>query len=119
MNHESNANLPNMTSATGPQVIRWVKGGECLGSLGHGVQFMHGAVRRKRVVAFLEGFDWLHRPGSRATVRILSIRPRSIAADRWAEIIRCVREAVPVFLSDQDHLTWAFRHGPIHILING
>ena len=90
MNHESNANLPNMTSAAGPQVIRWVKGGECLGSFGHGVQFMHGGVRRKRVVAFLEGFDWLHRPGSRATVRILSIRPRSIAADRWAEIIRCV-----------------------------
>lgn len=118
MNHETRANLPNM-SAAGPQVIRWIKCGECFGPLGHGVQFMHGAVHRKRVVAFLEGFDWLRRPGSRATVRILSIRPSSIAADRWSEILRSVREAVPVFLSDQGDLSCSFRHGPIHILING
>jgi hypothetical protein len=122
MNHESNANLPSIIGAADTQLIRWVESGECLGSLGHGVQFLHGAVRRKRVVAFLEGFEWfewLHRPGSRATVRILSIRPRSIAANRWAEIIRSVREAVPVFLSDEDNLACSFRHGPIHILING
>jgi hypothetical protein len=119
MNRELNANLPNITSAAGPHVIRWIESGECLGPFGHGVQFLHGAVRRKRVVAFLEGFEWLHRPRSQATVRILSIRPSSIAANRWAEIIRSVREAVPVFLSDEDNLTCSFRHGPIHILING
>ena len=119
MNLESNTNLPNIIDAAGPQVIRWVESGKCLGPLGHGVQFLHGAVRRKRVVAFLEGFEWLHRPGSRATVRILSIRPSSIAANRWAEIIRSVREAVPVFLSDDDNLACSFRHGPRHILING
>lgn len=119
MNHGSNANLPNIIGAAGPQVIRWVESGESLGSLGHGVQFLHGGVRRKRLVAFLEGFEWLHRPGSRATVRILSIRPSLIAANRWTEIIRSVREAVPVFLSDVDNLAGSFRHGPIHILING
>jgi hypothetical protein len=119
MNHESNANLPSIIGAADTQVIRWVESGECLGSFGHGVQFLHGAARQKRVVAFLEGFEWLHRPGSPATVRILSIRPRSIAANRWAEIIRSVREAVPVFLLDEDNLTYSFRHGPIHILING
>jgi hypothetical protein len=92
---------------------------ERFGHFGHGLQFFHGAGRRARVVAFLEGFEWLHRPGSLATVRILSISPSSIAANRWAEIIQRVREAVPVFLSDEGNLGCSFRYGPIHILING
>jgi len=118
MDHKSNTNLPNIIGASDTQLIRWVESGERLDSFGHGVQFLHG-VRRKRVVAFLEGFEWLHRPGSPATVRILSIRPSSITANRWAAIIRSVREGIPAFLSDKGNLGYSFRHGPIHILING
>jgi len=109
----------NIRDAAGSQKIQWVECGEGFGNFGHGVQFFYGAGRRARVVAFLEGFDWLHQPGSPATVRILSIRPHSMAANRWAGIIQSVREAVPVFLSDEDNLVCSFRYGPIHILING
>jgi hypothetical protein len=119
MNHDSNENLPRVAGAAVPQEIRWVESGARFSNFGHGVQFFHGARRRACVVAFLCGFEWLHRPGSPATVRLLSIRPRSIPANQWAGIIRSVREAVPVFLEAENNLDCSFRYGPIRILING
>jgi hypothetical protein len=68
--------------------VRWVESDETLDGLGHGVQFLHDELQRKHAVAFLEGFDWLHRRGSSATVRLLSIRPTSITADHWSRSLR-------------------------------
>ena len=100
------------------RLVRWIESDEPLDSLGHGVQFLHDELQRKHAVAFLGGFDWLHRRGSSATVRLLRIRPTSITADHWSEIIESTREAVLVFLSNEGNLKWSFRHGPIHIIIN-
>ena len=80
---------------------------------------MHDELGRESVIAFLEGFEWLHRPGASATVRILRNRPTSISANHWAEIIQSTREAVLVFLSNKDNRHGSFRHGPIYIIING
>jgi hypothetical protein len=57
--------------------------------------------------------------GSSATVKLLGIRPTSITADHWVKIIESTREAVLAFLSNEENLKWSFRHGPIHVLING
>jgi hypothetical protein len=93
---------------------------ERLDNLGHGVQFLHEELQR--VVAFLEGFEWL-RPGTSATVRLLRSCPTSITADHWSEIIQNTREAVLVYLNkvylNEGDLNYSFRHGPIEIQING
>ncbi|MGD1211291.1 MAG: hypothetical protein ABR973_08060 [Candidatus Acidiferrales bacterium] len=100
------------------RLVRWVESDQPLVNLGHGVQFLHDELQRKPV-AFLEGFDWKHRPGSPATVRLLKICPTSITANHWSEIIQSTREAVLVFLSNEGKPKWSFRHGPIHIIVNG
>jgi hypothetical protein len=97
-------------------LVRWVKFDE-LDDLGHGVQFLYDRLQGEYLVAFVEGFDW--RRGSPATVRLLGICPTSITADHWSEIIENTRQAVLVFLSNEGNLNCAFRHGPIHIIING
>lgn len=66
---------------------------ERLDNLGHGVQFFHDEA--ERAVAFLEGFNWLHRPGSAATVRLLRSCPTSTSADR-ANHVRIVYTQVGV-----------------------
>ena len=98
------------------QLIRWVESD--LSGLGHGVQFLHDAPRDKKPVAFLEEYNWMHQPGSPATVRVVSTRPTSIAPDHWAEIIASTCEAVRVFLSDQGNFRPTFRHGLVHVWFN-
>ena len=105
--------------------IHWVVESDRLDDLGHGVQFFHDKLQddspdqilSHHPVAFLEGFNW--RDGRSATVRLLGSHPSFITADHWPEIIESTREAVIVFLSNEANLNCAFRHGPIHILING
>ncbi len=101
--------------------IHWVVESDRLDNLGHGVQFLHDELQREmrsqQPVAFLEGFNW--RGGSTATVRLLGSHPSLITANHWPEIIESTREAVLVFLSNEANLNYAFRHGPIHIIING
>jgi hypothetical protein len=96
--------------------VQWV---ECveLDNLGHGVQFRHDGLQGEYLVAFLEGFEWRH--GGSATVKILGRCPTSITPDQWSGIIESALRAVLVFLSNERHLNCAFRHGPIHIMING
>jgi hypothetical protein len=96
--------------------VSWVEY-DRLDSLGHGVQFFHDEL--DGVVAFLEGFDWLHRPGSAATVRLLGNCPTPEFADRWPETVESIREAVLILLSGPSKLGWSFRRGPVHILVNG
>ena len=106
------------------RVVHWVESDK-LDNLGHGVQFLHDELQddspdqilSHHPVAFLEGFNW--RDGRSATVRLLGSHPSFITADHWPEIIESTREAVIVFLSNEANLNCAFRHGPIHILING
>ena len=102
------------------RVVHWVESDK-LDNLGHGVQFFHDELQvdgpEHPPVAFLEGFNW--RGGSSATVRLLGSHPSFITADHWPQIIERTREAVLVFLSNEANLNYAFRHGPIHILING
>jgi hypothetical protein len=99
------------------RVIRWIESDEPLDDLGHGVQFLHDELHRKDVVAFCDGFEW--RGGGPATVRLLGLCPTSITADHWSKIIESTHQAVLVFLSNERNLNSAFRHGPIHIIING
>lgn len=96
--------------------VHWVESDKPLVDLGHGVQFLHDELQREYVIAFLEGFDW--RRGSSATVRLFGGCPTSITADHWSEILESTRNAVLAFLSNEGNLNYAFRHGPIHIIIN-
>jgi len=98
------------------RLVQWVESDE-LDNLGHGVQFLYNELQREYVVAFLEDFESRH--GGSATIRVLGNCPALITPDHWSEIIESTREAVLVFLSDEGNLHYAFRHGPIHILING
>lgn len=95
--------------------VQWVECDEL--DLGHGVQFLHDGLQGEYLVAFLEGFEW--RRGGTATIKLLGRCPTSITADHWSGIIESTRQAVPVFLSNERNLNCAFRHGPIHIIING
>jgi hypothetical protein len=105
--------------------IHWVVEFDELDNLGHGVQFLHDELQREKPdelrskypVAFLEGLNW--REGNSATVRLLGSRPSFITADHWPEIIESTRGAVLAFLSNEGKVNYAFRHGSIHILING
>lgn len=97
------------------RLVRWIESGDRLQNLGHGVQFLHDALQPP--VGFLEGFGW--RGGGAASIMLLSTCPTSISANDWLEIIESTREAVLVFLSNEGNLNGSFRHGPIHILING
>ena len=101
------------------KLVNWI---ECdnLGLLGHGVEFFITDSRHQRVivVAFLEGFGWLHQPGSEATVMIRRNPPSFLDPDNWAKILKSTREAVLIFLSDPRKHGWSFRHGPIRILAN-
>ncbi len=92
-----------------PMTIRWVDSGARLENLGHGVQFLHDDFQHSDqnlgdsnpgATAFVEGFDWYHRPGSAATVRIISIGPTSITTTDWEAIIRSTREAVLAYILD-------------------
>jgi tetratricopeptide (TPR) repeat protein len=98
--------------------LRWVEY-DRLGhsGLGHGVVFLYSENEHEFIVAFLEGFGW--RDGGPATVRLAKACPLLIAEESWSEIIASARQAVGVILSDDSNLTLSFRHGPIHILING
>jgi hypothetical protein len=98
--------------------LRWVEDGRLDRSrLGHGVIFLYSENEHEFLVAFLEGFGW--RNGGPATVRLATACPMLIAEENWPGIIASTRQAVGVFLSDDSNLDFSFRHGPIHIDING
>ncbi len=100
------------------RTIHWVKSDE-LDNLGHGVQFLHDELRghsRRTPVAFLEEYGWLE--GGPATVRLLGIRPSTITAAHWPEIIESARKAVHVFLSNEANFNGSFHHGPIQVGFN-
>jgi hypothetical protein len=49
-----------------------------------------------------------------ATVRLLQIRPDSLKPNHWLKILDEAREAVLVFLFDEDNLTGTpFQHGSV------
>ena len=114
---------------TGP--VRWVEVDSLeIGMEGHGVEFLYSENEREFLVAFLEGFKW--RDGGPATVRLAKARPMLIAEESWSEVISITQQAVGVFLSDDSNFDNAirvkvgdinpdqsFRHGPIHVWING
>jgi hypothetical protein len=100
--------------------IRWLNAepGE-IENLGDGVNFLHKELKNTGLnpIAFLEGYGW--RGGKPATVRLVQTCPDSVKPNHWLEILDEVREAVLVFLSDEDNLLNAsFRHGPIWVHAN-
>ena len=96
--------------------VRWIESDEQLDQMGHGVQFLCGDQRDHHTVAFLDGFSW--EDGGAATVKLAKSRPAEINEDRWPDIVASAREAVLAFLSG-NNLDCEFRHGQIHIIING
>jgi hypothetical protein len=120
-----------MVMAKTTRRVRWVEYDRLESGSGHGVEFLYSENEQEFVVAFLEGFDW--RNGRPATVSLAKARPTLIAEKSWSEIIAIARQAVGVFLSDESNLDRSlgvlhyedsnpdhlFRHGPIHIWING
>jgi hypothetical protein len=122
--HKKAARVPKSRGgsqkAAETRLVNWVESDIRPSVLGHGVQFLHDELKHKYVVAFLEGFEWLHRHGEKEpTVRLLGICPPEITTDHWSQIMESTRQAVLVFLSDDANLKYSFRHGPITILING
>ena len=101
------------------RLIRWLESDEPLLNLGHGVQFLHDDLPSDQVVAFLEGFEWLHRRDSPVTVKLLRSCPSYITVDHWREVIQNTREGVLAFLSHEGKRNGQFRHGPVHIIVNG
>jgi hypothetical protein len=87
---------------------------------GHGIQFFHDKLwiedKRPACIAFLVGYGW--RDGGPATVRLLAVRPPSVASDHWSEMMASVREAVRGFLLNEGMQTPQFRKGPVGILFN-
>ena len=79
------------------KLVNWI---ECdnLGLLGHGVEFFITDSRHQRVivVAFLEGFGWLHQPGSEATVMILRNPPSFLDPDNWKVSLRGCLKSLPL-----------------------
>lgn len=100
-------------STAEPPKIHWVEVNEP--DNGHGVQFRHSDLPRE-CVAFLEGFGW--QDGGPATVRLLAVRPRSIAIERWPSIMQNALDAVVVFLSAKENATGDFREGGISVVYN-
>jgi hypothetical protein len=114
---------PSASSRQIPKrAIRWIEFEEPDTSFGHGVQFLHDELEQEHygenIVAFLDGYGWLHRRGGRATVRLRKTCPTSINEEHWIEIRETVRQAVLVFLSNEDNFEGSFRHGPVHVLFN-
>ena len=90
--------------------IRWLSvEGRDIGPLGHGVEFFHIELgsTESGPIAFLEGYGW--RGG-----KLLQTPPDSVKADHWLKILDEAREAVLVFLFDEDNLTGTpFQHGSV------
>jgi hypothetical protein len=103
--------------------LRWVEDDTLRRAADHGVDFLYSENGHEFIVAFLEGFGW--RYGGQATVRLAKSPPLLIAGENWSKIIAITRQAVGVFLSDESNLDcdeshrYSFRHGPIHIDVNG
>lgn len=97
--------------------LRWVEYDRLDRGKGHGVEFLYSENDHEFLVAFLEGFGW--RNGGPATVELAKACPVLIAEESWSGIIASTRQAVGVFLSDDSNFNYSFRHGPIHIWING
>jgi hypothetical protein len=103
--------------------LRWVEDDTLLRAADHGVDFLYSENGHEFIVAFLEGFGW--RNGGPATIRLAKACPMLIVEESWSEIIASTRQAVGVFLSNDNNLDcddsdrYSFRHGPIHIDVNG
>ncbi len=112
----SRRRLPVNTAqpAPEPRTIHWVEANQP--ENGHGVQFRHDDLP-SQCIAFLEGFDWQN--GGPATVRLLAVRPRTIAVERWPSMVQSAFDTVIAFLTNQENVTGAFRQGAISVLYNG
>jgi hypothetical protein len=100
----------------GSQEIQWVENSSLDKVYGHGVEFHHEAVPH-RVIAFIVGFDWLHRPGSPATVEVANDPPPDLASgSSWAEIVNSVREGVALFLEQGG--SSKFKHRGVRVWFN-
>ena len=65
---------------------------------GHGIEFRHRASQRT-VVAFADGYDWLHKPGTPAKVEVLKSPPQGLSTEQWTEIVAQTKVAVAEFFS--------------------
>jgi hypothetical protein len=85
---------------------------------GHGVEFRHRGSRRT-VVAFADGYDWLHKPGTPARVEILKRRPHGLSSEQWKEIVAQTKVAVAGFFNGSRKLGPNFDDGPVSAWYNG
>lgn len=86
--------------------------------LGHGTMFGHEQFPRVPL-AFAVGFEWLHRPGTPVTVRVLSGPPPEITERQWPEIVAGVREGVVKHFKASDAALDVRGTTPVWAWING
>ena len=96
----------------GPKVT-WVEVSH-IGRKGHGVEFSHAA-RPDTILAFIVGFEWMHKPGTAAKVEILRAH-----ATRFSPAVRTlVRRKVLSVLRQRGRTNWLATRGPIRLWVNG
>ena len=97
---------------TGPRVT-WVEVSH-IGRKGHGVEFSH-AVRPDTILAFIDGFEWMHTQGTAARVEILRAH-----VTRLSPAVRTlVRRKVLLVLRQRGETDWLESGGPIRLWVNG
>jgi hypothetical protein len=96
----------------GPTVT-WVEVGH-IGRKGHGVEFSHAA-RPETVLAFINGFEWMHKPDTAARVEILRAH-----ATRFSPAVRSlVRRKVLSVFKQRGKTNWLGSRGQIRLVVNG
>jgi hypothetical protein len=107
MKPEPNVNRP----------IRWVEVETPLVHLGHGVEFGYDDIRG--TIAFVDGFTWLHEPGSAVTATITSLRPEMVTVEAWASIVQETREALERYMRSAVLQELQTQDGRVRVVVNG
>jgi hypothetical protein len=100
------ADSPKRSKIASP--VTWVEV-DHIGDKGHGVEFTHVALPHT-LVAFIDGFGWLHEPGTPATVEILregatELPPAAMAQVR-RKVLSVLRQSGNRWLTKGDVRTW-------------
>jgi hypothetical protein len=94
--------------------VKWVEVDHIEPMKGHGVKFTHVAFPH-RLVAFIDGFGWLHKPGTPATVEILRVHATGIPP----AVRAMVRRKVLSVLRQRCKCRWWGFRGQIRAVVNG